>query len=111
MAVTLRSFAKINIGLVIGPPGMRADGFHELRTVYQTIALHDTLTLSASPAKHTTIEIKCKNKAVPADALNTCHHAATGVLAALGISAKVTIGGCVLLRKVNIPVRVGSTCA
>ena len=43
MSVTLRSFAKINLGLCIG--GLRADGFHELRTVYQTIALHDVIRL------------------------------------------------------------------
>ena len=91
MAVRLRSFAKINIGLVIGPPGIRADGLHELRTVYQTIALHDTLTISAARGQHTKIEIKCKNKAVPLDASNTCFKAAERVLAALGISAKVTI--------------------
>ena len=41
MAVTMRSFAKINLGLSIGP--LRPDGFHELRTVYQTIALHDVI--------------------------------------------------------------------
>ncbi len=41
MQVTARSFAKINLGLRIGP--LRADGFHELRTVYQTIALHDVI--------------------------------------------------------------------
>ena len=41
MPVAVRSFAKINIGLEIGP--RRADGFHSLRTVYQTVALHDRL--------------------------------------------------------------------
>ena len=41
MPVTVRSFAKINLGLRIGP--LRTDGFHELRTVYQTIALHDVI--------------------------------------------------------------------
>ena len=39
MAITVRSFAKINLGLRIG--AKRPDGFHELRTVYQTVALHD----------------------------------------------------------------------
>ena len=39
MPLTVRSFAKINLGLAIGP--RRPDGFHDLRTVYQTIALHD----------------------------------------------------------------------
>jgi 4-diphosphocytidyl-2C-methyl-D-erythritol kinase len=41
MTVAVRSFAKINLGLYIG--AARADGFHDLRTVYQTIALHDLI--------------------------------------------------------------------
>src|SRR5216110_1340645 len=41
MSTAVRSFAKINIGLAIGP--LRDDNFHNLRTVYQTIALHDVL--------------------------------------------------------------------
>jgi len=41
MPVTVRSFAKINLGLRIG--ALRSDSFHELRTVYQTIALHDVI--------------------------------------------------------------------
>ena len=39
MAISLRSFAKVNLGLKIGP--LREDGFHELRTIYQTVALSD----------------------------------------------------------------------
>ena len=91
MAVRLRSFAKINLGLVIGSPGMRSDGFHELRTIYQTIALHDTLAIDASPSKNTSIAIKCASESVPTDASNTCYKAAEGVLKALKISAKVSI--------------------
>ena len=46
MPTTVRSFAKINLGLCIGPN--RPDKFHELRTVYQTIALHDVLRLQVA---------------------------------------------------------------
>src|SRR5438045_2148113 len=91
MLVRLRSFAKINIGLVIGPPAMRDDGFHELRTIYQTVALHDTVTVTAAAAKKTSIEINCTDKAVPIDASNTCYKAADALLKALKINAKVTI--------------------
>ena len=41
MFVTVRAFAKINLGLHIG--ALRPDGFHELRTVFQAISLHDTI--------------------------------------------------------------------
>ena len=47
MSIALRSFAKINLGLKIGPP--RPDGFHELRTIYQTIALHDVVRVEVAP--------------------------------------------------------------
>ena len=45
MAVTLRSFAKINLGLAIG--SSRPDGYHALATVYQTIALDDLMKVVA----------------------------------------------------------------
>src|SRR3954470_20627380 len=91
MAIKVRSFAKINIGLVIGPPGMRHDGFHELRTVYQTIALNERLTIDVTRAKKTSIEIGCTNPDVPKDKSNTCYAAAQKVLAALKVSASVRI--------------------
>ena len=45
--IAVRSFAKINLGLKIGP--LRADGFHELRTIYQTLALHDIVRVEVQP--------------------------------------------------------------
>ena len=38
-----RAFAKINLSLRV--LGTRPDGYHELRTIFQSIALHDTLTI------------------------------------------------------------------
>ena len=38
----MRSPAKINLGLSVGPP--RPDGFHPLATVYQAVALYDDVT-------------------------------------------------------------------
>src|SRR6059058_4524850 len=90
MPVSVRSFAKINIGLTIGPPGMRDDGFHELRTAYQTIALHDTIKLSLTPGS-TGIEIKCKDQRVPEDESNTCYRVADRVMKALKSRGKLTI--------------------
>jgi 4-diphosphocytidyl-2-C-methyl-D-erythritol kinase len=68
MRVALPSFAKINIGLRIGP--LRPDGFHELRTVYQTIALHDNVRVLVE--RGSGIEIRCDDPRVPCDATNTC---------------------------------------
>ena len=41
--VALPAFAKVNLRLDV--VGRRADGYHELRTIFQTISLHDTLRL------------------------------------------------------------------
>ena len=44
--VRVPAFAKINLRLDI--LGKRADGYHELRTIFQTISLHDELRLRVS---------------------------------------------------------------
>src|SRR5262249_14223794 len=72
------------------PPGHRQDGFHELRTVYQTIALHDRVSVEYS-ARGRGIEIRCKDPRVPTDSSNTCWKAAERVLAVLKRKGKVTI--------------------
>jgi 4-diphosphocytidyl-2-C-methyl-D-erythritol kinase len=45
--VRIRAFAKINLCLHV--MGKRADGYHELRTIFQAISLHDTLEISITP--------------------------------------------------------------
>ena len=46
-SVRIRAYAKVNLCLdILGP---RADGYHELRTIFQTISLHDTLDLEPMP--------------------------------------------------------------
>src|SRR5438270_777191 len=81
------SFAKINIGLYIGTS--RPDGFHELRTIYQTIALHDLIRVKVS--RGTGIEIRCADSRVPCDQSNTCHRIAERVLDELDAMGKITI--------------------
>jgi 4-diphosphocytidyl-2-C-methyl-D-erythritol kinase len=44
--VRIPAFAKINLRLHI--LGKRPDGYHELRTIFQSVSLHDELTLRAS---------------------------------------------------------------
>ncbi|MFB3814868.1 MAG: 4-(cytidine 5'-diphospho)-2-C-methyl-D-erythritol kinase [Terriglobales bacterium] len=87
MAISVRSFAKINLGLAIGP--RRADGFHALRTVYQTIALHDVVRVDLQ--RGTGIEIRCKDPRVPADETNTCWRIAERVLRSLKTRGKLVI--------------------
>ena len=49
------ALAKINLGLKVLQK--RADGYHELRTVYQTISLADTIDVEFNPARRTSIEL------------------------------------------------------
>ena len=76
MSIALHSFAKINLGLKIGP--LRADGFHSLLTIYQSIALHDIVRVTVEPGEG--IEIRCSDPRVPCDATNTCWKVAERVL-------------------------------
>ena len=85
--VTLRSFAKINLGLRIG--ALREDGFHELRTVYQTIGLHDLVRVEAG--RGVGIELRANHARVPLDESNTGYRMAERVLRSLKVRAKVTI--------------------
>lgn len=66
----VRSFAKINIGLAVGP--VRPDGFHGLTTCYQTIGLHDFVTVSARPAATTSIVLETDHPGVPCTASGNC---------------------------------------
>ena len=87
MPVTVRSFAKINLGLSIGP--LRTDGFHELLTVYQTIALHDVIRLQV--IRRTGIEIRCDDLRVPRDQSNTCYRIIERAMDALKARGRVVI--------------------
>src|SRR5881409_3254023 len=87
MQVTARSFAKINLGLRIGP--LRADGFHELRTVYQTIALHDVIHVEVQ--RGSGIEIRCDDPRVPNDGSNTCYKIVERAMAALRARGRAVI--------------------
>ena len=53
--VRVRALAKINLDLRV--LGKRPDGFHELRTVFQTISLADTLEIAYTPGRKTVISL------------------------------------------------------
>lgn len=89
MPTTLRSFSKINLGLSIGPP--RPDGFHGLTTLYQTLALHDIVTVSARPAPATEIRLTSNHPRVPLDARNTAWRTVSLAIQHLGITARIDL--------------------
>ncbi|MGB6482829.1 MAG: 4-(cytidine 5'-diphospho)-2-C-methyl-D-erythritol kinase [Candidatus Acidiferrales bacterium] len=64
--VRLSAFAKVNLCLHI--LGKLPDGYHELRTVFQSISLHDSLELELSSSREIALEIN--DPALPADSSN-----------------------------------------
>jgi 4-diphosphocytidyl-2-C-methyl-D-erythritol kinase len=52
---SLRALAKINLDLRV--LHARPDGYHEIRTIFQTISLADIIDIEFSPARGTTIQI------------------------------------------------------
>jgi 4-diphosphocytidyl-2-C-methyl-D-erythritol kinase len=89
MPTAVRSHAKINLGLHIGAP--RPDGFHQLVTVYQTVELHDVVTVTARRAAATALRLTSNDSWVPTDSRNTAWKMVALALAALGLSAEVEI--------------------
>jgi 4-diphosphocytidyl-2-C-methyl-D-erythritol kinase len=79
----IKSLAKINLDLRV--LNKNADGFHELRTVFQTISLADTIDIEYETARRT--EITIDDPLVIAD--NLVVKAARAVLDALKIHARV----------------------
>lgn len=75
----VRAFAKINLSLRV--LGTRADGYHELRTIVQSIALHDTLTIRASRGP---FRLTCGDPACPSDETNLIWRAAARMWTAAG---------------------------
>jgi len=79
LKLTTRAHGKVNLDLRV--LGTRPDGFHELRTVFQAIELHDTLTSVERPGP---FAVKCNMPGVPLDEGNLVWRAAAGLWKALG---------------------------
>jgi 4-diphosphocytidyl-2-C-methyl-D-erythritol kinase len=75
----VRAFAKINLSLRV--LGTRSDGYHELRTVFQSIALHDTLTIRSVRGP---FRLTCDDPACPTDDSNLIARAAATMWRAAG---------------------------
>jgi 4-diphosphocytidyl-2-C-methyl-D-erythritol kinase len=97
--LTARAPAKLNLQLSVGP--LRADGYHDLATVFHAIDLFDELTVQPAPRLSVRVEGEGARH-VPAGNANLAARAA----AALRRAAGVTQAAKILIRK-RIPVAAG----
>src|SRR4029077_4498894 len=79
--------------------GRRPDGFHELRTIFQSIALHDTLVVRAARG---VFGITCDMPGVPVDRTNLVWRAADALWKAAGKRGRVR-GASIELKKRGPP--------
>jgi 4-diphosphocytidyl-2-C-methyl-D-erythritol kinase len=88
--ISAPSYAKINWSLRV--TGKRADGFHDLETVFQLISLHDTLTFSESDR----LAVTCDDRTIPTDDRNLVVKAARALgvdRVAIHIEKRIPSGG------------------
>lgn len=71
-SISLPSFAKINLDLRV--LGTRADGYHDLRTVFQSLALFDNVTVTI---RRGPLAVTCDEPDVPTDRRNLVWKAAS----------------------------------
>lgn len=72
-SVQARAFAKINVGLRI--LSKRPDGFHEIRTIYQTVGLADRLQVTLNSGGHG-IRLECGHPELASARENLVYRAA-----------------------------------
>ena len=87
--IVVAAHAKINWSLRV--IGKRADGYHDIETLFQTISLHDTLTIENSDR----LSMTCSDPSIPTDDTNLVIRAARaiGVTARIHIEKRIPAGG------------------
>lgn len=101
----INAYAKINLGLDV--VGERADGYHELKMIMQSVELHDVIRIEAVPevsgsSELGTIRLTCSDPSLPCDPSNLAYRAA-GLLYE---EFRITDGLSVDIEK-HIPVAAG----
>jgi 4-diphosphocytidyl-2-C-methyl-D-erythritol kinase len=98
--VRVSAYAKINLSLRV--LGVRPDGYHDLRTIFQSIALHDTLTVRV---RRGPFALQCDDPDCVADETNLVWRAAEQAWAASG--RRGTLRDVEIRLAKRIPLRAG----
>jgi len=96
---TLEKQSPCKVNLLLNILGKRADGFHELETVFHPVNLWDRLTFAR---RGSGIQLTCSDPALPTDGSNLVHRAAAKFLEA----TRITDGIRIQLEK-HIPLAAG----
>lgn len=89
-AVTVRTPAKVNLGLSVGTP--RPDGFHPVATVYQAVSLYDEVKARPAPDREVSLSVTGEGQAdLPRDETNLAVRAARLLAEAAGATAGVAL--------------------
>ncbi|MEA2015752.1 MAG: 4-(cytidine 5'-diphospho)-2-C-methyl-D-erythritol kinase [Actinomycetota bacterium] len=95
--IKLRASGKINLYLNVSKNG-RNDGFHEIKSIMQSISLSDELTFgiskrngSSSSPENNGIYITCNNEDIPLDEKNLVHKAAALILDKYNLRGKYIV--------------------
>ena len=86
MRLVAEAFAKVNRSLVV--LGRRADGYHELDTVFQAVGLADRLTFEESDG----LTLELDDPSIPAGAENLVVRAARALAEEAGVKPRAAIG-------------------
>ena len=104
--LTLRPFAKINLTLRVG--ARREDGFHDVRTLLQSVALSDRLTIAA---RRGPFRLVARSPGMPVDRSNLVWRAADLLWRALGRPGEARDAGVKLEKTIPIAAGLGGGSA
>lgn len=87
-ALQLQAYAKVNLFLRV--LGKRPDGFHDIRTLFQTVSLSDSLSVRLAPGGRPAVKLTCSREDLQGQD-NLAWRAADLMLRLTGLAAQIEI--------------------
>ena len=95
--LTVRAHAKVNLDLRVLET--RRDGFHDLRTVFQSLELHDTITVTT---RRGPFALRCRQPDVPRDDTNLAWRAARALWGTLGRDGELRDVSVTIVKQIPV---------
>lgn len=86
-SIKVQASAKVNLSLDV--TGKRNDGYHNIESIFQSINIYDTITVSK--ISNPLIEISCNDPVIPCGKTNIVYKAAKLFFEKTGISHGISI--------------------